>query len=222
MGAGGEGGLTQVVLRPGAILDHFVHPPGLALSGGVLRQPSSPSTPTAAGSHPPSTRSRWLCRPLGEVGRGKQGGSFGSPGPVCLGRSSPRGNPPWHFPLPFVRRSRGSCQGERQWGAGTAGVRFGTVWYHREPRPISGPPAAVSPPGVLECLSTLERHFNTTGGETFEVVHTRPHIFVLGGVQRPTPTAGGATGDMRRRTTTKVAAHLSRGRWGAETGIESQ
>jgi hypothetical protein len=114
------------------------------------------------------------------AGRLHRGGGAVRPGHLRAAGPALRVTPP---ELPNVVgsfRCRGEAPGERQWGAGTAGVRFGTVWYHREPRPISGPPAAVSPPGVLECLSTLERHFNTPGEETFAVVHTRSQIFVRG------------------------------------------
>jgi hypothetical protein len=42
---------------------------------------------------------------------------------------------------------------ERWVGAGTAGNRFGTIRCHRGFRLLPGPPAAVFPPGALECQS---------------------------------------------------------------------
>ena len=47
-------------------------------------------------------------------------------------------------------------------GAGTAGAGFGTVWYHRWSRPIPGPPAAVSFPGLLVCYGTTDHGKLTT------------------------------------------------------------
>ena len=71
-------------------------------------------------------------------------------------RSAPKGNPPGAPHHRRTRSFRGVALGERRVGAGTAGAGFGTVWYHRWPRPISGPPAAVFFPGLLVSYGTTD------------------------------------------------------------------
>ena len=152
--------------------------------------------------------------PAPRCSRPCSGGGASAPWTPLHGRSASRGNPPWCFPLPVVRWSRGSHQGERRVGAGTAGGGDGTNRYQPCPRPISGPTAAVSAPGLLECLSTHGKTLQHTRGGYRRCRSHSCFYNVLGSTgQTQRPTVGGEPGHTRRWATTKVAAHLCRGQW---------
>jgi hypothetical protein len=91
----------------------------------------------------------WLCRPSVKVGP-CSGGGFG-PGHCCTGRSFTEGNP-HRAPVTPSSYLVGALW-ERWVGAGTAGNHLGTIRCHRGSRLLPGPPAAVFPPGALECQS---------------------------------------------------------------------
>ena len=123
-------------------------------------------------------------------------GGLRAPGHHCTAGPPLRATPRVLTPPCRVGGS-GGAPGARRVGAGTAGAGFGTVWYHRWPRPISGPPAAVSFPGLLVSYGTTDHGKPTApGGATVAVVHLRQfHNFLGGCTVGQTPNGLGGSGE---------------------------